>query len=150
VRLVADSSVLVAEALRARGRDLLEDPLLELVTAAEAQSEAEHELSKRVAIITRRTTLIPDMAEALLRASIDLIRSNVAVAPSAGYQAKREEARQRMRRDPDDAPTLALALVLDCGIWTSDYDFFGCGMPIWSTETLLWYLGVEAQQRGTQ
>jgi predicted nucleic acid-binding protein len=44
-----------------------------------------------------------------------------------------------MARDPGDAPTLALALTLDCGIWTSDHDFFGCGMPVWSTETLLWY-----------
>jgi hypothetical protein len=42
VQLVADASVLVAEALRWRGRDLLEDPALELVIAVEAQSEAEH------------------------------------------------------------------------------------------------------------
>ncbi len=39
------------------------------------------------------------------------------------------------------APTVALALALDCGIWTNDRDFFGCGLPVWVTETLRAHLG---------
>jgi hypothetical protein len=30
-----------------------------------------------------------------------------------------------------------LALALDCGIWTADNDFFGCGVAIWATDVLL-------------
>jgi PIN domain-containing protein len=42
-------------------------------------------------------------------------------------------------------PTVALALTLGgdegrCGIWTSDQDLLGCGVPTWTTETLLAHL----------
>jgi len=37
-------------------------------------------------------------------------------------------------------PTVALALALDCGIWTTDNDFLGCGLPVWTPETLLLHL----------
>jgi predicted nucleic acid-binding protein len=52
------------------------------------------------------------------------------------YAPNLEEAYRRIPRDRRDAPTVALALTLDCGIWTADYDFFGCGVPIWVTHTL--------------
>jgi hypothetical protein len=29
---------------------------------------------------------------------------------------------------------------MDCGIWTADRDFFGCGLPVWTTESLLRYV----------
>ncbi len=50
-----------------------------------------------------------------------------------------------MPRDPDDAPTVALALALggdegECGIWTNDGDFLGCGLPTWTTDTLIAHL----------
>ena len=51
-----------------------------------------------------------------------------------------EEARRRIPSDPRDAPTVAVGLTLDCGIWTGDRDFFGCGLPVWTTETLQLYL----------
>ena len=45
-------------------------------------------------------------------------------------------ARRRIPRDPNDWPTVALAIALDAGIFTNDYDFFGCGCPTWTMETL--------------
>ena len=45
------------------------------------------------------------------------------------------EARERLQgRDQDDWPYLARALVLDCPLWTEDRDFFGCGIPLWTTD----------------
>jgi predicted nucleic acid-binding protein len=38
------------------------------------------------------------------------------------------------RRDPDDWPIVAAALVLDCPIWTEDRDFFGMGIPTWTSD----------------
>ena len=32
----------------------------------------------------------------------------------------------------------------DAGIWTHDADFFGCGVPTWTTDTLLAYLDEES------
>jgi hypothetical protein len=49
-------------------------------------------------------------------------------------------SRPRIPRDPDDWPTVALALAVDAGIWTRDADFLGCGLPTWITETLLAHL----------
>jgi hypothetical protein len=29
---------------------------------------------------------------------------------------------------------------MNCGIWTNDQDFFGCGLPTWTTDTLAEWL----------
>lgn len=43
-------------------------------------------------------------------------------------------ARKRLQgRDEDDWLYLALALLLDCPIWTEDTDFFGTGVAIWTS-----------------
>jgi predicted nucleic acid-binding protein len=39
----------------------------------------------------------------------------------------RDEAPARIR-DPEDWPTLALCLQLECAAWTEDQDFFGSGV----------------------
>jgi predicted nucleic acid-binding protein len=51
-----------------------------------------------------------------------------------------EDGAQARIRDPDDWPALALCLQLDCGIWTEDQDFFGTGIPTWTTTTVERYL----------
>lgn len=61
------------------------------------------------------------------------------------YSDHVEQASYRIPRDPSDVPTVALALALGggecrCGIWTNDGDFLGCGVPVWTTETLLAHL----------
>ena len=51
------------------------------------------------------------------------------------------EARQRLRgRDEEDWPVLASALVLGCGIWTEDTDFFGTGVAGWNAGSILIFL----------
>ena len=54
-------------------------------------------------------------------------------------------AAYRMPRDPDDVPTVALALALGgdegrCSMWTNDGDILGCGLPAWTTDILLAHL----------
>lgn len=51
----------------------------------------------------------------------------------------RQEALERIR-DPADWPALALALQLECGVWTEDRDFFGTGVATWTTATVQRYL----------
>ena len=140
MRLVVDASTLVAEVLRARGRRLLAHPDLDLAMAAEAWSEAEHELRKRTALLVERGHLEAGPAVRLLDEALAVITARVALVPHAVYSDRIEVARQRIPRDPRDAPTVALALVLGCGIWTGDRDFFGCGVPVWTTETLQLHL----------
>ena len=54
-------------------------------------------------------------------------------------EGSREEALARLR-DPADWPALALALQLECAVWTEDQDFFGTGVATWTTATVQHYL----------
>lgn len=68
--------------------------------------------------------------------SLGTIRANVVVIEEAVYAAAEDEALARSRRDPDDWPAVACALMLSAGIWTNDNDYLGTGVPTWTTETL--------------
>lgn len=51
------------------------------------------------------------------------------------------QARARIgHRDERDWPGLAAALLMNCPIWTEDQDFFGIGIPTWTTATVEIYL----------
>lgn len=56
------------------------------------------------------------------------------------YAGMQEQARQRIAvRDADDWPVLACAMVIGCPVWTEDADFFGTGVPIWTTDRIAYY-----------
>ena len=140
MRLAVDASTLVAEALRVRGRALLGHPRLDLVIAAEASSEAAYELQNRVAFLVSKAHVTEMAGSVILRDALAAIAKYVKLTTAAVYGQHLPEARWRVPRDPQDAPTLALALALNCGIWTLDRDFFGCGVQVWVTDTLVRYL----------
>ena len=140
MQLVVDASTLVAEGLRGRGRDLLAHPDLELFITVEVWSEAQHELGRRISLMVQQARLTEDAADYLLRTALTAVETGVAVVPAALYADALPEAYRRVPRDPRDAPSVALALTLRCGILTGDYDFFGCGVPVWTVETLLLHL----------
>ena len=142
MRLVVDASSLVAEVLRQRGRALVAHPALELFIAADAWSETEHELRRRVALIVAQGRLDAALAARLLDDAIATVTSRIVMIPEVTAMDYIAEAQWRVPRDPNDVPTMALALAFDCGIWTEDHDFFGCGMPVWVTETLQHALGL--------
>lgn len=53
------------------------------------------------------------------------------------YQERATEAQQRLKnRDLRDWPVVATALILNSPIWTEDQDFFGSGVPIWTTDRI--------------
>ena len=57
------------------------------------------------------------------------------------YSAFEETAKRRLaKRDEDDWPILATAMVFDCPIWTEDTDFFGAGVATWTTDRVEMYL----------
>jgi len=136
MRLVVDTSVLVGELLRARGRARLGDDRLELFLPERMWSEAQVELPRRIAAFTRRRALAPEVGAELTRLSLDAVTRNVAVLEEPVYSALEDEARARSRRDPGDWPVVATALAVSAAIWTLDNDFLGAGIPTWTTETL--------------
>lgn len=136
MRLVVDTSVLVGELLRARGRDRLGNDRLELFLPERMWSETQIELPRRIDALARRRTLDPEVGRELTALCLAAIDANLVVLDEAVYAALEEEARARSLRDPNDWPVVASALALAAGVWTNDNDFLGTGVPTWTTETL--------------
>jgi hypothetical protein len=67
---------------------------------------------------------------------LTLLSQHILVFPVWSCRHLEAAAMRRVPRDPNDWPTVALALTLECGIWPADADFLGCGVPTWTTETL--------------
>lgn len=143
--LVVDASVLVSELLRVRGWLLIESYWLRLRVSEEAWEETSHELPRRAEKIVEQGRITREEGDALLRDALDVAVRRVVSVPFETYDALKEQAAYRIPRDPNDIPTVALALALGgdegrCGIWTGDNDFLGCGIPTWTTDTLLAHL----------
>ena len=90
-----------------------------------------HEFPKLVRLMQRRCGLSHREARELTAGGVAALEAAQIVVPEA-YQDLEEEARARLP-DPGGWPVLALALTLDCGIWTADRDFFGTGVATWTT-----------------
>lgn len=89
-------------------------------------------------ILTRRGLPERDFLDFLASLS-----SVIAQVEPAAYRGQELEARRRLAgRDEEDWPVLAVALTLDSPIWTEDFDFFGCGVPTWTSDRVETYLAL--------
>ncbi len=74
-------------------------------------------------------------------AAIDALQAVVVPLDAEVYGLFEQEAKRRIAsRDQRDWPLLALALALDCPVWTEDNDFFGTGVVTWHTQNVEIYL----------
>lgn len=134
-RIVLDANILIRAMLGVKVGRLLTTyaESIEFCAPSIAFDDAETHLP---AIMTKRG--IGPQALSLGMAAVRLV---VTELPSEVTEPCRAKALQRIgRRDPDDWPIAAAALVLDCPIWTEDKDFFGAGIPTWTTELVEIYL----------
>ena len=111
MRLVVDTSVLVGELLRRKGRERLGDDRLELFLPEQMWAETRVELPRRVAAFVRRRSLDAAVGEGPSRLCLDAVEANVVVLDEAIYSALEDEAKARSLRDPSDWP---------CLLYTSD------------------------------
>lgn len=103
--VVADASVLVAELLRTRGRELLRHPDLRVMVAEDQWNETEYELARRVEIISEEGRLTPKQAQQLHEAIQAFMGERVIeIIPRAFYAHREAVARRRVPRDPHDWP----------------------------------------------
>ena len=140
MNVVVDTNVLIGEALREAGRQMLGHPALSFFQAADAAAETAYELERRFDRLAAADAIPADVLAERRRTLPALLRQAVQVIRRPIYASREEEARERIPADPDDWPTIALALELDAAILTHDRDFFGCGLPVWRPETLRAYL----------
>lgn len=141
MRLVADASGLVGELLRARGRALLTHPEIDWVASEEVASEVRHELVRRGAALARRHGLTAGEGAALVRRALDLFSDAVAIVPHPTYASFEARARALLA-DERNWSSVALAGLLEAGIWTEDRDYCGLGLPTWHTRVLLLQFGL--------
>ena len=140
MRLAADASSVVAESLRARGEWLIAHADLTLYITEPTWSEVVHEVGRRLDAMVQHARLLAAELEPVRASRLSLLSRHLTVVTEADYREYEAAARDRIPRDPNDWPTVALALSLGSGIWTNDHDFFGCGVPVWTTQTLLTHL----------
>jgi len=141
MNLVVDANVLVGELLRPRGRELLRRSEFRLYAAEKVLDETRYELRRRITLMRNQGRLGEVTESELLELATGAIDTYVTLIATSFYSPWEVEARKRIPRDPEDWHTVATALALSAAIWTQDYDFFGCGCPTWTTETLLLQLG---------
>jgi predicted nucleic acid-binding protein len=132
-RLVLDANILIRGCLGVRVRALIADSArdVDFFVAEANASEASGYLSELAA---RRGLDLQICQEAFLS-----LMEVVQIVDSTWIETARDEALKRIR-DPADWPALALALQLECAIWTEDQDFFGTGVATWTTATVQRYL----------
>ena len=139
--LVLDANIVISAALGQRVRELLAtaDDEVSFFAPQVAFDDAERYLPT---IARRRGWSAEVLADA--QETLDAVGRIVDAVPEEMYQIKKSEALARIAaRDSDDWHFVALALILDCPIWTHDADYLGSGIPTWSTSTVAIYLSSE-------
>ncbi len=82
---------------------------------------------------------------ALLGEGFTRLSNIVEIVPASLYSRHESEAIKRIKqRDLDDWPILATALLFNCPIWTEDRDFFGTGVPTWTSDRVHLYFALES------
>jgi len=101
---------------------------------------------KYIPDISSRRRLDVDLALSVL----DQISRMVEPVDRSLYEDYQEIARGRvLPRDPDDWPVAVVALLLGLPIWTEDQDFFGSGIPTWTTGLSYFCESSKHQQKPT-
>jgi len=133
--LVLDANILIRAVLGKRVRSILVQygSRVRFVAPEAAFSEAEEHLPT---ILGKRGAPVAEGMKVL-----DAIGRVVESAGHDTYSAFEKTAKRRLaKRDLDDWPILATALVFNCPIWTEDTDFFGAGVATWTTDRVEMYL----------
>jgi len=133
--LVVDANILICAVLGPRARGIIERHAGHadfLVPAYCAEEAREH-----LPVIAAKRGLDAKLALNALAVILELTH----LADVSMYAEAMDEALARLAaRDPFDADVLALALTLECPIWTEDRDFFGTGVATWTSGQVERYL----------
>lgn len=136
-RIVLDANILVRAVLGSRVKRIITDHAMgaEFFAPEIAYADAERYLPEILAKHDRANQIDDALTY------IGQLRVVVLPVPEEVYACLRPDALSRIEsRDPDDWPVIAAALMIACPIWTEDQDFFGTGVPTWTTDRVELYL----------
>jgi predicted nucleic acid-binding protein len=133
--LVIDANILIRAVLGKKVRELIQNHAAKVlfVTPDLCYEDA----LKYLPILFEKRNLPPDDALTLLSELKYLIQ----VVDISLYSLHEQAAKNRIAmRDLNDWSVVAVALMLDCPIWTEDNDFFGTGIATWTSDRVHLYL----------
>jgi predicted nucleic acid-binding protein len=133
--LVLDANILLRAVFGRRVRELLEtyEDQAQFYTPDVCFQDAQ----RYIPVISKERGFNADLGLAVL----DQIGRIVEQVDHSLYEGYQNAARERIAlRDPDDWPVVATSLLLDLPIWTEDQDFFGSGVPTWTSDRVELYL----------
>jgi predicted nucleic acid-binding protein len=143
--IVLDTNILMRAVLGKKARQLITEHAghVAFYTPQVAYDDARRHLPT---VFSKRGWSDEQLAVSL--AVLDALEPVVHAVEDDFYAAKRSAALARIeKREPDDWPFLAVALLLDCPVWTEDNDFFGTGVPIWTTDRVEIYLAEDGKDQ---
>jgi predicted nucleic acid-binding protein len=125
--MIVDANILLSAALGSSVRlENAVDRGLELMIP-------DAQLFEAVKVLTKKFGFETDEA----RTVVDCLADQMTVLSSETLISSEEEARARLEpRGQSDWPVLAAAMLLDGHIWSKDRDFFGVGVPVWTTRNI--------------
>lgn len=132
--IVLDANILIRAVLGKRVRELIFEHAATVKFFAPdlAYSDARKYLP---ALLKKRGV---DASAAML--VLELLEAVVQPIDAELYDGMKLQALQRIAvRDADDWPVLACAMTLGCPVWTEDADFFGTGVPTWTSDRIALY-----------
>ena len=123
--LLIDTNVLL-RCSQGRGRVRLQTLLARSVRLATTDRNADE--------FGRKLVEVFGLEEGDAWAEVTRVLEAIEVILTGDYDHKRQTAELRLHEGgKSDWPALAAALALDGEIWSDDRDFFGVGVPVWST-----------------
>lgn len=91
------------------------------------------QLFEAVKVLTKKFGFKTDEA----RSALDCLTAQLTVLSTETLTNYEGEARNRLEpRGQSDWPVLAAAMLFDGHIWSKDRDFFGVGVPVWTTRNI--------------
>jgi predicted nucleic acid-binding protein len=133
--IVLDANILIRAVLGTRVRELILEnaATVKFFSPDVAYADARKYLP---ALLEKR-----GVQSAAALAVLDTLESIVQPLEFDLYADLQQQALQRIAmRDADDWPVLACAMMIDCPVWTEDADFFGTGVPTWTSDRVALYL----------
>lgn len=149
--LAVDANILISLFLGKKLKQLIIDNLenlknIEIYVAESVFSEVKNFMSRHIENLSSLSQFLDTVAS--WGDTFTYLESITTIVDNSDLELMKEEALARIgHRDPKDWPTLALALKLGCPVWTDDKDFFGVGVPVWSSQTIGHYLKISYQDR---
>jgi predicted nucleic acid-binding protein len=134
--LVVDANILIRAVLGQRVRRLI---LANCDTVAFYVADANYE---EAAKYLAQLAPVRGISDRIWRDALDTVMTAIQFVALEELRHVEVEATARISgRDVRDWPAVAAAMLFECPVWTEDADFFGAGVPTWTTETIEIYFG---------